>query len=116
MDLINEIKQKAKTLNKRIVLPESFDERTLKAADIAYKENLAEIILIGNKNKILKDAEELGLKNVKNIQIVDYDTFSKINEYADLMVELRKHKGLTKEDALELLKNPLFLAVLMIKA
>ena len=116
MNLIEEIKQKAKKLNKRIVLPESHDERTLKAADIAFKENLAEIILIGNKSKILKDAEELGLLNIKNVEIVDYDTYSKINDYADLMVELRKHKGLKKEEALELLKNPLFLAVLMIKA
>ena len=116
MNLIDEIKQKAKKLNERIVLPESHDERTLKAADIAFKENLAEIILIGNKSKILKDAEELGLLNIKNVEIVDYDTYSKINEYADLMVELRKHKGLKKEEALELLKNPLFLAVLMIKA
>jgi phosphate acetyltransferase len=116
MDLINEIKQKAKSLNKRIVLPESFDERTLKAAEIAFQEKLAKIILIGNKDTVLKDAERLALKNIKNIEIVDYDTYSKIDSYADLMVELRKNKGLTKEQALELLKNPLYLSVMMIKA
>jgi len=116
MKLLNKIKENAKKLNKRIVLPESHDERTLKAADIVYDEKLAEVILIGNKDKVLKDAKELGLKNIKNIEIVDYDTYAKISEYADLMVELRKHKGLTKEDALEQLKNPLFLAVMLIKS
>ncbi len=116
MDLIKNIKEKATKLNMRIVLPESHDERTLKAAEIAYNEKLAEIILIGNKEKILKDSENLGLKNIKNIEIIDFETYSKIDEYAMLMVELRKHKGLKKEQAIELLKNPLYLAVLMIKA
>ena len=116
MELIHQIREKAKKLNKRIVLPESHDERTLKAAEIAYNENLAKIILIGNKAKVLEDAEKLGLKNIENIEIVDYDTYPKINEYADLMVELRKHKGLKKESALKLLKNPLYLSVLMIKS
>jgi phosphate acetyltransferase len=116
MNLLNKIHKNAKELNQRIVLPESHDERTLKAANIAYNEKLAEIILIGNKEKILKDAKALGLENIKNIEIVDYDTYNKIDAYADLMVELRKKKGLKKEEALELLKNPLYLAVLMIKA
>ena len=116
MELLNKIKENAKKLNQRIVLPESHDERTLQAAEIAYNEKLAEVILIGNKAKVLKDAEALGLENIKKIEIVDYDRYSKISEYADLMVELRKHKGLTKEDALEQLKNPLYLAVMMIKS
>ena len=116
MELIQQIREKAKKLNKRIVLPESHDERTLQAANIAYEERLATVILIGNKEKVLSDAERLGLKNIKDIEIVDYDTYQKINEYADLMVELRNHKGLNKGSALELLKNPLYLAVLMIKS
>jgi phosphate acetyltransferase len=116
MELIQNIKEKAKKFKKRIVLPESHDERTLKAADIIFNEGTAEITLIGSKDVILKDAERLGLKNIEKLNIVDYETYSKINDYADLMVELRKHKGLTKEEALELLKNPLYLAVMMIKA
>ena len=116
MELIQEIREKAKKLNKIIVLPESHDERTLKAADIAYEESLANVILIGKKEIVLKDAEKLGLKNISKVKIIDYDTYPKINEYADLMVELRKHKGMTKEKALDLLKNPLYLSVLMIKA
>lgn len=116
MELLNKIKQNAISLKKRIVLPESFDERTLKAADIAYAEKLAEIILIGNKEKVLADAERLGLKNIKNIHITDYASSENTEKYADLMVELRKHKGMFKEKALELLQNPLYFSVMMIKA
>lgn len=116
MNLLDKIHANAVKLNQRIVLPESHDERTLKAANIAYEQKLAQVILIGNKEKVLKDADALGLKNIKNIEIVDYDTYSNIDSYADLMVELRKKKGLKKEEALELLKNPLYIAVMMIKA
>jgi phosphate acetyltransferase len=116
MQLIEELKEKARKLNKRIVLPESFDDRTLQAADIAYEEKLAEIIVLGNREKVITDAQRLGLKNIEKLQIVDYNTYPKINGYVKLMVELRKHKGLTENEAKELLKNPLYLSVLMIKA
>ncbi len=116
MELLDKIKQNAISLKKRIVLPESFDERTLKAADIAHTEGLAEIILIGNKDKVLADADRLGLKHIKNIQITDYASSENTEKYADLMVELRKHKGMFKEKALEFLQNPLYFSVMMIKA
>jgi phosphate acetyltransferase len=116
MQLIENIKEKARLLNKRIVLPESFDDRTLQAADIAYEEKLAEIILIGNREKVLSDAQRLGLKHIDKIQILDYSTCKRVSEYVNIMLELRKHKGLTEQEAHELLKNPLYLSVLMIKA
>jgi len=116
MQLIETIKEKARQLNKRIVLPESFDDRTLQAADTAYEEKLAEIILIGNREKVLSDAQRLGLKHIDKIQIVDYTTCKRVDDYVKIMLELRKHKGLTEQQAHELLKNPLFLSVLMIKA
>lgn len=116
MKLLDKIKENAVALKKRIVLPESFDERTLKAADEAYNEGLAEIILVGNKEKVLKNAEQLGLKNIKNIQITDYASSVNTKKYIDLMFELRKHKGITKEKASELLQNPLYFSVMMIKA
>ena len=116
MKLLDKIKQNAISLKKRIVLPESFDERMLKAADEAYAEGLAEITLVGNREKVLADADRLGLKNIKNIQITDYDSSENTQKYADLMVELRKHKGMTKEKALELLEDPLYFSVMMIKA
>jgi phosphate acetyltransferase len=116
MDLINQIKNNAKKYQQRIVLPESHDERTLKAADIAISENLAKIILIGSTKKIFEAAEKLSLKNLKEAIIIDPENNPKSDQYADLMVELRKSKGLTKDDAIKLLKDPLYLATVMIKS
>ncbi|MCG8701343.1 MAG: phosphate acetyltransferase [Bacteroidales bacterium] len=116
MDFIQTIKNKAKDNPQRIVLPESFEERTIKAADIILEEGIAKVILIGNREKLLEKAASLGLKNIDKAEVVDVETYDKIDSYADLMVELRKSKGLTKDQALELLKDPLYLSTVMIKA
>lgn len=115
MDLINQIKQNAKNNLQRIVLPESYEERTLKAADEILAEGIADIILTGNPDKINEEAQKLGLTNISKATIVDPENNPKENEYADLMVEIRKNKGLTKDQALSLLKDPLYLATIMIK-
>lgn len=115
MDLINQIKENAKKNLQRIVLPESYEERTLKAADELLAEGIAKIILIGNPEKINSEAQNLGLSNISQATIVDPENNPKEDEYADLMVEIRKTKGLTKDQALSLLKDPLYLATLMIK-
>jgi len=116
MDLLQKIKENAKKHSKRIVLPEGTEERTLRAADIIIEEGLAQIILIGNPAEINKLAAEYGLKNIDKATIVDPLNHDKLDAYADLLVELRKKKGMTKEKALELTKNPLYLATLMIKS
>ncbi|RLD32342.1 MAG: phosphate acetyltransferase [Bacteroidetes bacterium] len=115
MDLITSIKEKAKKNKKRIVLPEAYEERTLKAADIAIEENLAEIILIGNPIEILNTAKKLGLENIEKATIVNPEIHKRKKDYIDLMVELRKKKGLTREKAIDLIEDPLYLATLMIK-
>lgn len=115
MTLLEKIKEKAKVAPKRIVLPESTEERTLKAADILIDEGIAKIILIGNKNDIMKEAGRLNLKNIDKATIVDPKNNPKREEYANLMVEIRKKKGLTKEEAYSLLENPLYLSTIMIK-
>ncbi len=115
MDLIDKIKLNAKNDLQRIVLPESHEERTLKAADIILTEKLAEIILIGKEEHIERDAKKLGLSQLMKATIVNPESNPKANVYADLMVELRKTKGLTKDQALSLLHNPLYLATVMIK-
>ncbi len=115
MDLLNQIKEKAKKSQKRIVLPESMEERTLKAADIIINEGIAKIVLIGNPPDILAEAKKLSLSNIDKAEIVDPENFEKKEIYAELMVELRKKKGLTKEQAYELMKDPLYLSTIMIK-
>lgn len=116
MELLNQIKLKAKQNPKRIVLPEGDDERTLQAADQILEEGIAEIILIGNRERILTTARHLKLSNIEKAEIVDPINHKKKQAYIDLMVQIRKNKGLTVEQASGLIENPLYLGTLMIKA
>jgi phosphate acetyltransferase len=115
MELLDSIKLNARKHNKRIVLPEGYEERTIKAADIAIAEELAQIILIGDPAEIKAHAEKLGLKNLVKATVVNPKSHPKKEQYIDLMVELRKSKGMTKEEASKLIEDPLYLGVLMIK-
>jgi len=115
MELSDILKEKAKKFYKKIVLPESYDERTLVAADTAIAEKMAQILLIGNAEAIKSHAKKLGLKNIDKASIVDPISNPKKEHYIDMMVELRKHKGLTREEAMKLIEDPLYLGVMMIK-
>lgn len=115
MELLDRIKQNAKKHNKRIVLPEGYEERTIKAVDIAIEEGLAQIILIGDPAEIRSHAAKLGLKNISKATIIDPLSHEKKDHYIDLMVELRKSKGMTRDEASKLIEDPLYLGVLMIK-
>ena len=116
MALIDNIIARAKSNKQRIVLPESLEERTIKAADKALADELAEIILIGSKEEILAKAAEFGLKNIEKATIIDPATSEKTAGYANLLYELRKNKGMTPEQANELVKNPLYFGCLIIKS
>ncbi len=115
MELLDRIKQNARKHNKRIVLPEGYEERTIKAADIAIQEELAQIILIGDPAEINSHAKTLGLKNISKATIINPKDHQKKDHYINMMVELRKSKGLTREEASKLIEDPLYLGVLMIK-
>ncbi|MBN2806191.1 MAG: phosphate acetyltransferase [Prolixibacteraceae bacterium] len=115
MELINQIKQKAAKLNKRIVLPEGSEERTLKATEIIIKEGIAKIILLGDEVEIRNKAVALNVK-IDGADIVNPKTDTRRTVYAEMMVELRKSKGLTMEEALNLLDDPLYFGPVMIKA
>ncbi len=115
MKLLDEIMQRAKDNLQHIVLPEGTEPRTLKAADIILKEKAAKLTLLGNKAEILKLASENGLENIQYATITDPENDSKAAEYAELLYNLRKEKGLTLEDAAKLVKDPLYYGCLMIK-
>lgn len=115
MELLDRIKLNAREHNKRIVLPEGYEERTIQAADIAIKEELAQIILIGDPSEIKSHAAKLGLKNISKASIINPLSHEKKDHYIDMMVEIRKNKGLTREEASKLIEDPLYLGVLMIK-
>ena len=115
MDLLKNIKESAKKNKKRIVLPEGTEERTLKAANEILSEKIAEIILIGNPDEINNLSKQHNLEHINKAIIIDPLNHEKKDTYIDLMVEIRKKKGLTKEDAGKLIEDPLYLATLMIK-
>lgn len=116
MELLERIKNTAKQNLKRIVLPEAEEERMLRAASQCIEESLADIILIGNKQKIAAAAEDFGLKNIDKATIVDPNDNPNKQKYIDLMLKIRANKGLTQEQAEKLILDPLYLSVLMIKA
>ena len=116
MDLISQIVERAKANKQRIVLPEGTEERTLKAANQILTDGVADLILIGNPEEIMKLAQEWGLGNINKATIIDPENHEKKDAYAELLFELRKKKGMTMEQAQELVKNPLYLGCLIIKA
>lgn len=116
MDLISEIVARAKANKQRIVLPEGTEERTLKAADRLLADEVANLILIGNPTEINDLGEKLGLNNLSKATIIDPENHPKKEEYAQLLYELRKKKGMTIEDAQKLVLDPLYLGCLIIKA
>lgn len=115
MDILENLIVRAKANKQRIVLPEAEEERTIKAADRALADALADIILIGNPAKIQQQVETFNLTNISKATIIDPENNPKSEEYAQLLAELRKKKGMTIEQARELVKNPLYLGCLIIK-
>ena len=116
MSLIDQIVARARSNRQRIVLPESFEERTITAADRAIADGLADIILIGNREKVLAYAEQLGLKHIAQATIIDPETSEKTEEYAQLLFQLRQKKGMTIEVARKTVLDPLYFGCLIIKS
>lgn len=117
MSLLEQIVARAKANKQRIVLPEAEEERTLKAADRVLADDIADLILIGNPENIRKESERWGLQNIGKATIVDPLHFDKTEEYAQQLAELRKSKGMTLEQARELVThNNLYLGCMIIKA
>ena len=106
----------AKSNPQRIVLPEGDEPLKLKAADRFICDGIAKIILLGQSDKILALAKENGLKNIERATIIDPQKSADAERYTDLLFELRKNKGLTREQAVELVKDPLYFGCLMIKS
>ena len=110
--IVEEIKKKAQALNKRIVLCEGEDKRVVEAASICTQEKLAHIVLLGNREEIAKNNPGVDLSY---IEIIDPATSPKLEQYAALLYELRKAKGMTEEQAKEQAKDPTFFGALMLK-
>ena len=111
---LDRIKERAKACKKTIVLPEGFDVRTIKAADMIIKEGIADIIILGKKEEIEKLANQEGA-DLSGVKIINPENAENLQEFANDFYEMRKSKGVTPKKALETMKNPLYYGVMMVK-
>ena len=114
MSFIDQIKQRAKKEIKTIVLPEATDVRILEAAQIVKNEGYAKVILVGQEEKVRELAKEKSI-DIGDTQIIDPEKSDKINEYANTLYELRKNKGMTEEQAKQLVLDPVYYGMIMVK-
>lgn len=114
MSFIEEMKERARKQIKTIVLPEAMDLRVLTATDIICKEDFAKVVLIGNEEEIVKLAKENNL-DISKVKILEPSNSEKYEEYVNTFYELRKAKGMTIEQAKELLLEPIYFGMMMVK-
>ena len=112
--ILDNIKENASKKNKKIVLPESHDDRVLKAAEILTKQKIASITTIGNEEKIKESAARLGV-DLTGISIADPSESELLKGFAETFFELRKKKGISREDAFETVKRDLFFGAMMVR-
>ena len=115
MTLFERLTKKAQEHPQRLVLPESLEPRTLQAADRVLALNVAEVIFVGDRQKILDKAFELGLPNIEKATVLNKEDITVTEPYSELFCELRKSKGMTLDEAREIVRNPLYLGCLLIK-
>lgn len=114
MAFIDEIKKKARAVRKTIVLPESMDRRTWEAVETILKEDIADVVVLGTPEEV--EANSKGLE-VSGATVINPNTSDKLDEYVDALVELRKNKGMTPEEARRLLTTDyMFYACMMLKS
>ena len=114
LELLDKIKLKAADLKKTIILPESHDERVLKAAEILKKNKTVSVITLGNDEVIRKDAEKLNV-DLQGIRIIDPMNSDKLSDFTNIFFNLRKHKGITIKQARETVVKDLFFSAMMVK-
>ena len=114
MSFIEDIKQRAKTQIKTIVLPEATDIRILKAAETVKQERYAKTILIGDEEQVRKIAKQNTI-DIEGIKIIDPLKSERTQEYAQKLFELRKAKGMTEEQAQKLVLDPVYFGMMMVK-
>lgn len=115
MDILEQMLKRAQSNPQRIVLPEGDEPRTLEAANIILRDKVAKLILIGDPTTIHNMAKEKGYSHIAEAEILDPKNDPRMEEYAQLLYELRKKKGMTEEEARKKAQDPLYLGCLMIK-
>jgi len=115
MHLVDQIKAKARTSLQTVVLPESYDDRMIQAAEVIVGDNLAKVVLLGDPVTLKAKAGELGV-SLKGVEIVDPKNSASLEDYVSEMVKLREKKGMTPDQARETLtgEDNLFFGAMMV--
>ncbi|ADL12534.1 phosphate acetyltransferase [Acetohalobium arabaticum] len=114
MDFVTEIKEEAQAAGKTIVLPEGEEPRMIKAVPQILEEELADIILLGEESKLQEIADEESV-DISGAEIIDPKEADRLDEFGSTYYELRKHKGISKEEALEQMEDPLYFGAMLVK-
>jgi phosphate acetyltransferase len=109
-----ELVERAKADKKRVVLPEGNDERILRATEILLQRDVVDITLLGSEEELRRTASALGL-NIDGADIVDPSTSKWLDDYARTYHELRKHKGITEEQARDVLQDVSYFGTMMVR-
>ena len=115
MEFINQIQNQARQEKKKIVLPEGKDARVLEAVEIIADKEIAEPILLGEESEIKHKASELGVEISDDVEIINSKTFDKLEEYSEAYYQLREHKGISRKEAKEKMKDPIYFASMLVK-
>ena len=116
MHLVDQIKAKARTSTQTVVLPESYDDRMIQAAELITKDDLAKVVLLGDVAALEAKAGELGV-SLAGVELVDPKSAAQLDDYVAELVKLREKKGLTAEQARETLTGDdnLFFGAMMVR-
>jgi len=112
--LLEEIKKKAQQLKRHIVLPDATDERAIRAARTCMDEELAKISLVGKEEEIRTKAQQIGV-SLEKVCVVDPEKSENLGKFTTFYFDLRKEKGIQREQAQQTMRRPLFFGAMMVR-
>ncbi len=115
MEFIEQIQKQAKEEKQKIVFPEGTDERILEASVVLVEEEIADIVLLGSEKEIKAAAEEQEVKLPSEVELIDPVTSDCLEDYSQTYYQLREHKGISRQEAEEQVKDPLYFGSMMVK-
>ncbi len=114
MQILNTLKKRAIAIGGKIVLPEAFDQRSLSAAAEICAQDIAKVVLLGERTQVMADAAAWNL-DLAGCEIIDPKQSEDLKDFAQILYEKRKEKGLSQADALTTMQNPLYYGAMMVK-
>ena len=115
MDLLRQIRDTATEKKKHIVLPEGEDDRMIQAAERLVQDRICQVTILGVPHDIRRRAEDLTI-SLENVQIINPQESNQFTQYSERFFQLRQHKGITQQEAREIIAQPLYFGAMMVEA